>query len=310
MDEGAYVERKKQGWARLSEVLDRAGRRGVRALAREELADLGARYRALVSDLAYARTQGASEELVTYLNELAGRAHGVVFAAPVPRLRGIVRFIAREFPALVRSSSVFSLAAAAVFFLGWAIAAYLIGSGSDVGRRILPEGLGGVPGGPIAAPDPAAMSSYIMTNNIKVAILAFAGGITGGLVSAGVLFWNGLMIGLVAAIAAPRVGQVKFWSLILPHGVIELTAIFIAGGAGLMIGAAIIAPGNLRRADAVRLAAQKAVRLFAGTVALLFAAGIIEGFITPSVISEWSKLVFAGVTALGLVLYLGFAGRE
>jgi len=159
-------------------------------------------------------------------------------------------------------------------------------------------------------PDPALMSSFIMTNNIRVGIYSFAAGVTAGLLTLYIIFSNGLMIGAVAATAAPSMGQLKFWSLILPHGLIELTAIFICGGAGLMIGSAIVAPGNLRRADAIKIAAGKAVRLFAGTLAMFVIAGTIEGFISPSVLPPQAKMLFGALTGIALILYFGFAGRS
>jgi len=121
---------------------------------------------------------------------------------------------------------------------------------------------------------------------------------------------NGLVIGAIATIAPRIMGHALFWSYILPHGVIELVAIFICGGAGLMIASAIIAPGNARRADAIRLVAGDALRLFAGAVMLFVIAALIEGFITPSVLPVWSKLIFAGLTAVALLLYFGFAGSS
>jgi uncharacterized membrane protein SpoIIM required for sporulation len=102
---------------------------------------------------------------------------------------------------------------------------------------------------------------------------------------------------------------VTLLALLLPHGFIELTAIFVCGGGGLMMGGALIAPGNLRRADAIRLAAGRALKLFAGALPMFVVAAIIEGFITPSPIPAFGKLAFSGLTLLGLVFYLGFAGR-
>ena len=77
-----------------------------------------------------------------------------------------------------------------------------------------------------------------------------------------------------------------------------------------MIGSAMIAPGNLRRTDAVRVAAAKALRLFAGTIPMLIVAGIIEGFISPSAMPGWSMFIFSGLTALALILYLGLSGHQ
>lgn len=312
VDERAFTQQRQEAWKHLSDTLDQAARRGPRSLPADRLRSLGAEYRALVSDLAFARTQGASEGLITYLNELAGRAHGVIYAARAARARNSLTFLIREFPALFRSTSRYTLVAALIFFLGWGAAAYLIATEPQSAESFIPEHLTArdSSGESAGAPDPAGLSSHIMTNNIRVGIYAFAAGVTAGLLTVFVLFSNGLLIGAVASVIAPATGQLRFWSLILPHGVIELMAIFICGGAGLMAGSSIIAPGNLRRADALRLAAGTALRLFAGTLPFFVIAAIVEGFITPSVLPAWSKLSFAALTAIALALYLGFAGRS
>jgi uncharacterized membrane protein SpoIIM required for sporulation len=150
-----------------------------------------------------------------------------------------------------------------------------------------------------------------MTNNIWVSFQAFAGGITFGAFTVYVLIQNGLVLGALGATlstTAPR--ALRFWSLILPHGVIELMAIFIAAGAGLILGWSLIAPGNVSRWDALRKASRDALPLVGGVVAMLIVAGCIEGFITPSPLPARLKLAFAGLTAIGLTLYFSRAGRQ
>lgn len=310
MDERSFVEQKKGSWDKLSGELDRVRLSGAKSLTREQLLGLGAKYRALVSDLSFARTQGASDGLVTYLNELAGRAHGVVYVSKSARLSGIVGFILRDFPAVFRRTVNYTLLAMMIFAMGWAASATSpeIRDAMFPGEMTKPSGGSGA--GPLSQIDPSFLSSAIMVNNINVGIMAFAGGVTAGVYTVYELAKNGLAIGAVACKAAPVLGPVRFWALILPHGVIELMAIFICGGAGLMIGGSIIAPGNMRRVDSIRLAAGIALRMFGGALLFFVIAGIIEGFITPSGLPAWSKLTFAGFTALGLVLYLGFAGRS
>ncbi len=312
MDERSYVEQKQESWRQLSSKIDKIRMHGLASLSRAELQSIGSDYQTLVSDLAFARGQGASLELVNYLNELAARAHGALYASPGASIGGVWRFLIREFPALFRSTIRHTAVATAIFMLSWAGASYLVITDPGVGHAIMPEKLTAkdVRNNKSDIPDPARMSSFIMTNNIKVGILSFAGGITAGVITVFQMVQNGAMIGVIATIIAPIMGQAKFWSYILPHGIIELVAIFICGGAGLLIASAIIAPGNMRRADAIRIASGKALRLFAGTIPMFVVAGTIEGFITPSVIPIWSKLAFAGITAIGLTAYLGFAGHK
>ncbi|MEN6355645.1 MAG: stage II sporulation protein M [Armatimonadota bacterium] len=310
VDERSYIENKQESWQSLSNKIDRIRSRGLRSLTRAELESVGSEYRGVVSDLSFARSQGASNELVIYLNELAARAHGILYATSGASVGGLWSFLIREFPALFRSTIRHTLVATLIFMASWAGAAYLVITDPSISHTLMPEKLQAkdVRNAKSPIPDPAQMSSYIMTNNIKVGILSFAGGISAGVITVFEMVQNGAMLGVVATLFSPIMGRARFWSYILPHGIIELVAIFICGGAGLMIGSAMIAPGNMRRADAIRLASGKALRLFAGTIPLFVVAGTIEGFITPSVLPIWSKLTFAAITAIGLIAYLGFAG--
>lgn len=299
MDERAYIEQKQASWQEFSENIERVRKLGLRSLDRDQLKTFGARYRAVVSDLAFVRTQGASEELVAYLNELAGRAHGILYVSQRSGMKGLLAFLMRDYPCLFRSVVRFPLCAMLLFVIGLGVGVYLTYTNPVAAGHWVPPQIA----------DPAGASSYIMTNNMKVGILSFAAGISAGLLTAYLMVSNGIMLGAVAA-GLPAAKRMALWTFVAPHGVIELVAIFICGGAGLMIGAAMIAPGNVRRVDAIRLASGKAIRLFAGTLPMFIVAGIIEGFVSPSSLPAVGKFVFSGVTALALVMYLGFAGRE
>jgi uncharacterized membrane protein SpoIIM required for sporulation len=132
--------------------------------------------------------------------------------------------------------------------------------------------------GPLQAP---IVSASIMTNNIRVAVLAFACGITLGIGTVYLLVYNGILIGALAALYHRAGEGYAFWAYILPHGVIELTAIFIAGGAGLYMGYVILVPGPFTRKFRFVTAAKESVQMMLGTIPLFVAAGIIEGYITP-----------------------------
>jgi uncharacterized membrane protein SpoIIM required for sporulation len=316
VDERAFIQEKQQSWEELSQSLDLVRAREVGALSREQIESLGSGYRAVVSDLAFARSQGASDNLITHLNNLAGRAHGVLYASESARFKGVFNFLLRDFPTLFRSTFKYTLISMLLFITGWMVALYLIYTIPDIHRNLIPKELTAHKSEsrsdmsdtlPFAIA-PAEISSYIMTNNIKQGIYAFAGGVTFGVLSVITIFWNGLAIGALITIATNSRDVLLLLSLLLPHGFIELTAIFICGGAGLLTGSAMIAPGNLRRTDAIRISGSKALKLFAGTVPFFIVAAIIEGFITPSVLPIIAKLAFSALTLIGLVLYLGFAG--
>ena len=134
--------------------------------------------------------------------------------------------------------------------------------------------------------------------------LAFAGGITFGLLTVYLLIYNGIIVGAIAALFWHYGKSYEFWAYIVPHGMIELTAIFIAGGAGLLMGYKLFVPGRYSRGYQLKQQAKRSVLLLLGTIPLFVIAGIIEGFITPSTLSLEAKYLIAGLTVIGLILYI------
>jgi uncharacterized membrane protein SpoIIM required for sporulation len=147
------------------------------------------------------------------------------------------------------------------------------------------------------------LSTMIMTNNMKVAMFAFVGGITLGILPIYLLLFNGLLVGALAAVYAQADSSYAFWAYILPHGVIELTAIFIAGGAGLHMGYRLLVPGRYDRKHQFLLAAKESAQLLLATLPLFVVAGVIEGYITPSGLSLETKY---GVALLTLMVLFGW----
>jgi uncharacterized membrane protein SpoIIM required for sporulation len=154
-------------------------------------------------------------------------------------------------------------------------------------------------------------SVFIMRNNIQVSFMAFASGLTAGLMTLWVLFFNGLMIGTLTGLTAFYGIGFQLWTFVIGHGVIEMSIIFMAGGSGLMLGWAILRPGLMRRRDSLAQAARKAVYLLLGAVPWLVVAGTIEGFISPNneiaAPIHWVVGITSGILLYG---YLLLAGRE
>lgn len=304
-----WVEARKPAWDRLTEILLRASSGGVRKLARADLQELGPLYRRAASDLAYARLRGGDAHLIGYLNGLVTRAHGLLYAERGPGRARLWNFIAFGFPRLLRRRAVYIWAAVGLFVLGGIIGAAMTAINPAVGHVFLGERADDTnfyrdlattqtdEGRPF-------MAAFLMQNNIKVAIVAFAVGILGGFPTLLVLFYNGLPIGSLAVLQHRAGLDAVLWSFLLPHGVPELSAIFIAGGAGMMLGHAIVAPGELRRRDAIALAGRDAVRLLLGTVMLFIIAGFVESFVSPTALPIPLKFGFALLMALGLTAYV------
>ncbi len=301
-----------ENFQRLEKLVKKADGIGIVRFPPEEMEELGLLYRRATGEVAHLRATGQTNgPRFWWLNNLVFRASGYLYSSRRPG-PGVVDFLLTGLPKAVYRSRKAILLAAAIFLAGvvsgWLLQVF---GPADLTQIFLPPGqarrISTHPSytsawGPF-------MSSFIMTNNIKVAILAFATGIFAGVPTAWVLFSNGLLLGILAALYAGHGYSLFFWSLILPHGVLELPAIFLSGGAGFLLAGAVIAPGDLYRSEALRRAAKTALPLFLGTVPVSILAGLIEGFLTPSSLEPWLKLGFAGALLGLLLLYLG-RGRK
>ncbi|HEX6880026.1 MAG TPA: stage II sporulation protein M, partial [Terriglobales bacterium] len=153
-------------------------------------------------------------------------------------------------------------------------------------------------------------SSSIMTNNIGVAFTTFASGITGGVLTAYLIIFNGLLMGVIGGACWMSGMSLKLWSFVAPHGVLELPAIFIAGGAAFRIAEGLLFPKNLSRKDSIAVAGGEAVRLILGTIPMLFVAGLLEGFFSPSNAPVALKFAVAGLMFSLLVVYLSLPPKQ
>jgi uncharacterized membrane protein SpoIIM required for sporulation len=334
LDLNAFIEKRRERWIALERLLERIEAGGMRSLrhatldpraacsalgAARNLAEL---YRGACADLVRARTESANAELIGYLNDLVGRAYGVIYRGRRRfGLAPVVSFLLLGFPARVRARAGTVAAAAGFLLLG--LVTGFVGETLDSSAKhyLLPsaltkieEEIGKSPaatGGTALTPSRSLLfSTGIITNNAYVSLAAFALGATGGLGTAVLLFYNGALVGDLAAIFARAELSLPFWALILPHGVIELAAIFIAGAAGFLVGRALVAPGEEGRRAALLSLGREAVELVLGCAVLLVLAGAIEGFVTPRPdIAETVKIAFGLATGVALLVYLAFNER-
>jgi uncharacterized membrane protein SpoIIM required for sporulation len=309
-----WLEKRKPYWSQLEQLVNRSSRRGIAALDHSELQELGLLYRQTASDLAAVREDLTSRQLAAYLNQLLGRAHNLIYMGHRAKISGLFRFYARTYPQVFRETYPRTMLALVIFVLTAIAGCALTVHDPTFAHRLL---------GPhmmetierrqmwtdsIVTVKPIAASA-ILTNNLFVAFTMFALGITAGLGTIWMIVLNGLLMGAIGAATwqAGMAGQL--WSFVAPHGVLELPAIFIAGGAGLEIAGGLLFPGVLPRRESLARAGGRGTRLLLGTVPMLFIAGIIEGFLSPSKIAVPLKFLFAGLLFTALVTYLSLARR-
>ena len=318
MTQATFVERRSGAWDALDALLRRAARRGVRALAPAQAEELGRLYRAVTSDLAYAQARGFDARLCSYLNRLVASAHAYVYGGTaVTGWQRIRRFFSHDFPVEFRRSFGYIAICAAITVAAAVVSYVLVRLHPGDAYAILPDML--IPPeikkslhDSNFAFDPSSsplMATAIITNNIRVAIIAMAGCATLGIMTAYIILFNGLMLGAVGALFTNAGFGADYWATVAPHGIIELTAIQVSGAAGLLVSAGILAPGRLRRREAIVRAGRRAGVLVAGVFAMLCVAGTIEGFFSPLRLPAPERIAFGVLTAIGLVVYFGFAGR-
>jgi uncharacterized membrane protein SpoIIM required for sporulation len=308
-----WLEKRKPHWARLEKLLDMSTRRGLRSLQRNELQELGLLYRQIAADLATLREDRGSVHFARYLNQLLARAHNVIYSAQKANPAAMVRFFARSYPVIFRRNLRFVQIAFLVFAISGVVGAILTYQDPDFKLSILgPQMVQTIEKREmwthsIVGIKPLASSS-IMTNNLSVGFMTFALGITAGLGTIYMLIFNGLLIGVIGMACHLSGMSIKLWDFVAAHGVLELPAIFIAGGAGLKIAAGLLFPGYLPRRESLVRAGTEAVKLLLGTIPLLIVAGTIEGFVSPTGIATGLKFSLAGALFVLLLFYLFATG--
>jgi uncharacterized membrane protein SpoIIM required for sporulation len=305
LKEEQFIKINSNIWRELEDLSAIINKKGIKALPSKDVKNFLQVFRQCSHHLAYARTHYPQSNLVQYLNSLIGKCHNHVYSVQRSSLGSLLKYISYGFPKLLKEYKWFVASAFGFFAIGFIVSLLMVFYNTNNAALFLPASMlqSSGNGGNSANWNYPMMSSIIMVNNITVCLRAFVFGITLGLGTIYVLFFNGALLGALTALMYTKGNVINYWSLILPHGVIELTAIFISGAAGLIIAKSLLLPGEYSRKNALIDGAKKAATLLMGIVIMLIIAGIIEGFFTPLKISPITKLTFAGVTAVLLTVY-------
>ena len=306
-----FIERRKTNWKRLEELTDQIrSLRGLRSLARGEVRELGRIYRRTASDLAIARVESRDQRLVSYLNNLVIRAHGLIYRSESKGMRSILEFYWHEFPAIFRRTFKYTLATFLIFVaigLCSFIATWRNDDFADFAYIPTPliQSVKGHQRWWERLNDEAPVGAAgIIANNIGVSLKVFSFSIVPVVGTVGILMPSALQIGSLQALLMKYGMMGTFWNFGYGHAVLEFAAIFIAGGAGLMIGLALIAPGERTRQEALIERSMLAIRLMVGCIPLLIVAGLIEGFISPLPMQTRYKVAVSVASAVMLAAYL------
>lgn len=298
-----FIEQNQSTWSQLEDLLSSLGRKPTK----NQIDQLGLLYRQVSSHYAYAQTYFRAHQITDYLKTLVIRAHNIIYGAKQKnQWQTILHFFLHHFPQLLYHRAQFFLIALLLLVAGF-ILAYFLTLVNDSYARVFLGNLTPLHPDEIGKQqwNHAIASSSILINNIYVAFFCFAWGALFGIGTVYTLFVNGAMIGSLAALYQQIGGNYVFWAYILPHGIIELTAIFIAGSAGLSLAYHFFVPGELTRYQSFKKEGKVTIKLIFGVIPLFIIAAMIEGYVTPAPWPYWAKYVFAFLTWILLLVYFG-----
>jgi uncharacterized membrane protein SpoIIM required for sporulation len=297
-------------WARLDELTRRA--RTLSGAEADELVDL---YQRAATHLSAVRSAAPDPALLGRLSSSVARARGVVTASGAPAYREVAVFFGRRFPAALYRTRYWWLSVGAVFLaVALALAWWVLANPDVQGRIATPAQVRQLVDQDFASyysSHPAgAFAFQVWTNNAWVAALAIASGALLGIPIPLILWTNAANVGLIAGLMAAHGRLSEFFGLILPHGMLELTAVFVASGAGLRLGWTALVPGDRTRAAALAEEGRAAVGIAMGLVAVLAVSGVIEAFVTPSGLPTWARIAVGTAAWAGFMAYVFVPGRR
>jgi len=313
MDIDRFLASNRPVWDRLAQ-LTRMADRGAGRLTAPELDELIRLYQRTSSHLSYAQTYFADPGLVIRLSQLVAGAGAVIYGTRARTVRGLGRFFTQTFPAAVWHVRRFVLISAVLTFvpaigLGIWLAhsprAVEATAPAAVRQAYVKEDFQHY----YSSEPAAAFATKVYTNNVRVSVTAFAAGILLCVPTAVILVVNGGNLGVAAGLFASAGQSAKFYGLVLPHGLIELTSVVLAGAAGLRLGWAVIDPGDRPRLTALAEEGRRAVVLILGVVFTLLMAGLIEGFVTGSALPTAVRVGLGVAVEVSFVTYVVLVGR-
>ena len=310
-----WLEKRKPHWAKLEALLNQSSKSGLKSLSRSDLQELSLLYRQTAADLAAIREDPGSVHYARYVNQLLVRAHNTIYSGHRASPMAVISFFTKTYPVAFRRHLRHVALATAIFAIAGLVGAVITYQDPDFKVKILgPQMVETIDQHQmwthsIVGIKPVA-SSAIMTNNMSVGFTTFALGITAGLGTIYMMAFNGLLIGVIGVACYLAGMSLQLWSFVAPHGVLELPAIFIAGGAGLRIAQGLLFPGTLPRRDSLARAGSEAVQLLLGTVPILIIAGVIEAFVSPTGLAIPLKFSMAAALFVLLNVYLFGVGRQ
>jgi uncharacterized membrane protein SpoIIM required for sporulation len=313
VDLDAYVAAHADTWRRLEQLTRRVAR--PRRLGGAEVDELVELYQRAATHLSVVRSAAPDAAVVARLSTLVVQARAAVAGGHRPGWRDLRRFATRTFPAAVYGGWRWSLGVALGFLgVAAALAAWIAGSAEVQATIAAPQAIRDLVEEDFAdyysAHPAAAFAVQVWTNNAWVAAGTLCLGILLGLPTLWILWQNAANLGVVAGLMAAHAKLDLFFGLITPHGLLELTAVFVAAGTGLRLGWTVVDPGPRTRTQALAAHGRAAVTVALGLVAVLLVSGVIEGFVTPSPLPTAARIAVGVVAEAAFLVYVAVLGRR
>jgi len=313
VDIDAFVAVHAGEWSRLEKLLRRARR--PRRLTGQEVDELVDLYQRTATHLSILQTRSPDPVLVARLSRLVANARSAVAGAHVPAWRTIAQFFTTTFPVVVYRTRRWWVTTAAVSIAVAIALGVWVDTHPDVQRSLLPpaevRNLVNHQFADYYRAHPAHdFAAQVWTNNVWVCAEVLVGGLTFGLLTIYSLLANVVNVGVIGGYMAAAGKLGLFFGLIAPHGILELTAVFVATGAGLRLGWTTIDPGPRPRADAIAREGRSTVVIALGLVVVLAVSGAIEAFVTPSGLPTWARIGIGIVAELLFLTYVWTFGRR
>ena len=312
-DVDALITRRRPAWERLRELVTRA-RRTPSRLSPSEVDELVDGYLATSADLAAVDEDGTEPALHGELTHLVADAAGVVYGTSARSRSAVLDLVQVQWPAAVwRMRVQIGIAAIALVLPALIMGAFVVrdaralptlGTEEELQQFVEQDFVDYYTDNP----NPV-FAAVVGTNNIQVGLLAFGAGILGGLPTLYVLAFNGLNVGVAGGIITAHGAPGVFWTSILPHGLLELSAIVVSGAAGMRLGWSLLAPGDRWRSDALAEEGQHAAVVMLGLVLAFTGAALVEGFVTPRAWPAWLEIGIGAIALLAFAVPVVLRGR-
>jgi uncharacterized membrane protein SpoIIM required for sporulation len=316
MDLATFIQQRRPLWRQLEAILQRVEGSGMRTLDDEQAVEFGRLYRCAASDLNQAQTFVSGDATVHYLNDLVARCYLVIYDKTKVDWWGLLRYLVWGYPAVFRRHLGYLVLSTTIFALGTLFGFIAVWLNPVAKEFLLPSSMPMIQpakeGEPTDDPvmgtgDLAGFSSHLFRNNMSVTLIAFALGITLGIGTAWVMWYNGILIGALAAVFF-EAGQIKgFLTGVLPHGVLEIPAMIIGGAAGFLLARGMLHARPWPRLEELARTGKQAIWLVGGSAPLLVAAALLEAIVARApdwYLNSGVKLAVAAIFGLLFATYI------